>query len=87
MKRNLPIWTTIAIALIAFVAGLLVDRSFLNPETKPDRRNPKVKAILDLIAKEYVDTVIPGDLMERSIPLILKGLDPHTIYFDSQNSK
>ena len=87
MKRNLPIWLSIAIALIAFGAGMLVDRSYLNPATKPDRRNPKVKAILELIAKEYVDTVIPGDLMERSIPLILKGLDPHTIYFDPQNSK
>ena len=87
MKRNLPIWLAIAIALFAFAAGLLVDRTFLNPATKPDRRNPKVKAILELIANEYVDTVIPGDLMERSIPLILKGLDPHTSYFDPQNSR
>ena len=87
MKRNLPIWLSIAIALIAFGAGMLVDHSFLNTEAKPDRRNPKVKAILDLIAKEYVDTVIPGDLIERSIPLILKGLDPHTSYFDPQNSR
>ena len=87
MKRNLPIWLSIVIALIAFGAGMLVDHSFLNTEAKPDRRNPKVKAILDLIAKEYVDTVIPGDLIERSIPLILKGLDPHTSYFDPQNSR
>ena len=87
MKRKLPIWLTIAIAVIAFAAGLLVDHSFLNPATKPDRRNPKVKAVLELIANEYVDTVLPGDLMERSIPLILKGLDPHTSYFDAQNSK
>ena len=86
MKRNLPIWLTIAIALIAFAAGFLVDRHILTPTTQ-DRRNPKVKAILDLIAHEYVDTINPGDLMEKSIPLILKGLDPHTSYFDSQNSK
>ena len=87
MKKNLHIWITIAVALIAFAAGLLVDHNYLNPATKPDRRNPKVKAILELIANEYVDTVIPGDLMERSIPLILKGLDPHTSYFDPQNSR
>ena len=73
MKRNLPIWLTIAIALIAFAAGFLVDRHILTPTTQ-DRRNPKVKAILDLIAHEYVDTINPGDLMEKSIPLILKGL-------------
>ena len=84
--KSLPIWLTIAIALIAFGAGFLVDRHILTPTTQ-DRRNPKVKAILDLIAHEYVDTINPGDLMEKSIPLILKGLDPHTCYFDSQNSK
>ena len=84
--KSLPIWLTIAIALIAFGAGFLVDRHILTPTTQ-DRRNPKVKAILDLIALEYVDAINPGDLMEKSIPLILKGLDPHTCYFDSQNSK
>ncbi len=87
MKRELSIWLTIAIAVIAFMAGLLVDHSLLNPTTRPDRRNPKVKAVLELIANEYVDTVNPGDLMERSIPLILAGLDPHTSYFDSLNSR
>ncbi len=87
MKRNLPIWLTIVIALIAFAAGLFVDHHFLNPATKPDRRNPKVKAILELIAEEYVDPVNPGDLIEKSIPLILRGLDPHTSYFDAQSSK
>ena len=87
MKRTVPIWLTIAIALSAFVAGLLIDRQFLQSSPTPQVRNPKVKAILDLIANEYVDTVNPEDLMERSIPMILKGLDPHTSYFDSKNSK
>ena len=87
MKRNLPIWLAIAIALIAFAAGMFVDRHFQHSSSTTTGQTPKVKAILDLIAKEYVDTVIPDDLIERSIPLILKGLDPHTIYFDPQNSK
>ena len=87
MKRTVPIWLTIAIALSALVAGLFIDRQFLQSSSTPQVRDPKVKAILDLIANEYVDTVNPEDLLERSIPLILKGLDPHTSYFDSQNSK
>ena len=85
MKRNLPIWLTVAIALIAFAAGLLIDRHYLRPE-KQDNREPKVRAILKLIAQEYVDTINPDDLMERSIPMILRGLDPHTGYFDAQSS-
>ena len=87
MKKNLPLWLTIAIALIAFAAGFLVDHSILNSTSRPDGKDPKVKAILDLIAQEYVDIVNFEDLMERSIPFILKGLDPHTSYFDAQNSK
>ena len=90
MNRNLPIWLTIAIALIAFAAGLFIDRHYLSSADGniiDVRNNGKVKAILDLIAQEYVDTVNPDALMEKSIPFILKGLDPHTSYFDPQNSK
>ena len=87
MKRNLPIWFTIAIALIAFAAGLFIDRHYLNSASRTEVDDPKVKAILDLITQEYVDTVNLDDLMERSIPFILRGLDPHTSYFDPQNSK
>ena len=87
MKKNLPIWLTIAIAVIAFAAGLLIDRNYLNSASRQDRHNPKVKAILSLIAEEYVDTLDPDQLIERSIPLMLRGLDPHTSYFDAHNSK
>ena len=87
MKRNLPIWLTIAIALIAFAAGLLIDRHYTSSTHKAEGSDPKVKTILDLITQEYVDTVNLDTLMERNIPFLLKGLDPHTSYFDSQNSK
>ena len=87
MKRNLPIWLTIAIALIAFAAGFIIDRHYMNYSSRHDVNDPKVKAILDLITEEYVDTLNFDELIERSIPLILRGLDPHTSYFDAQNSK
>ena len=86
MKKNLPVWLTIAIALVAFAAGFFADRQY-QKSTAVDDRDPKVRAMLKLIAQEYVDTIIPDALMERSIPLILRGLDPHTSYFDAQNSK
>jgi carboxyl-terminal processing protease len=86
--KSLPIWLTIAIALIAFGAGFLIDRHYQQRSPSSyDSDNSTVKAILDLIAQEYVDTVNPDALMKRSIPFILSGLDPHTCYFDSQNSK
>lgn len=87
MKRNLPIWLTVAIAMIAFAAGLLLERHYLSSSSQPNGDGSKVKAILDLVAQEYVDTVNLDNLMERSVPFILKGLDPHTSYFDARNSK
>ena len=87
MRKSTPIWLTIAIALIAFVAGFFINRHVLNPAERPDGGDPKVKAILDLVAEEYVDHVDLDSLMERNIPLILRGLDPHTSYFEPQYSK
>ena len=87
MSSKLPIWLTIAIAVLAFAAGLLIDRHYLSSTSEPEGDATKVKAILDLIAEEYVDTVNTDELMERSIPFILRGLDPHTSYIDSRYSK
>ncbi len=87
MSSKLPIWLTIAIAVLAFAAGFLIDRHYLSSTSKPEGDATKVKAILDLIAEEYVDTVNTDELMERSIPFILRGLDPHTSYIDSRYSK
>ena len=87
MRKKLPIWLTIAIAMIAFAAGFIIDRHYGNTSPRPSVSDPKVKAILDLISEEYVDTMNFDELMERSIPSILRGLDPHTSYFDAQNSK
>ena len=61
MKRSTPIWLTIAIAMAAFAAGLLIDRHHINavPKATEEARNPKVKAIIDLILDEYVVHCFP----------------------------
>ena len=82
MKKSSPIWLTIAIAVIAFVAGLLIDRHCLSGDFSRGNER-KVNALLDLIAKEYVDTVNMDHLIENSISEILSNLDPHTSYFDA----
>ena len=86
MNKRTPIWLTIAIAVIALAAGLLIDRYCLKP-TSRQNDGDKVKAIIDLIANEYVDTVNLDNLMARSIPIILSELDPHTNYYDAHAPK
>lgn len=86
MKKSTPIWLTIAIALIAFVAGLFIDRHYLAPTMNVDN-DQKVDALLKLIAQEYVDTVNLDRLIEKSIPEILNNLDPHSTYYDAKSPK
>jgi len=47
----------------------------------------KLDIILNLIESDYVDAVIKNDLVEKTIPLILEQLDPHTVYIPAQDLK
>ncbi|WP_461641329.1 S41 family peptidase [Labilibaculum euxinus] len=45
----------------------------------------KLDVVLDMIEKDYVDTVSSGELVEKAIPAILKDLDPHTVYIPAKD--
>ncbi|MBR5726514.1 MAG: S41 family peptidase [Muribaculaceae bacterium] len=80
-----PIWLPLAIAL-AVVVGIVIGSRFnINkPVAENDR---KINSILNLIAQDYVDTTNLHDLVELSIPEILRKLDPHTSYFSAEELK
>ncbi len=80
-----PIWLPLAIAL-AVVVGIVIGSRFnLNKPVADNDR--KLNAILSLIAQDYVDTTNLHDLVELSIPEILRKLDPHTSYFSAEELK
>ena len=45
----------------------------------------KLDFVLDMIEEDYVDTVSSAELIESAIPLILKDLDPHTVYIPAKD--
>ena len=47
----------------------------------------KISNILSYIDQGYVDSVNTSDIVEKTIPEILKNLDPHTTYIPPQNMK
>ncbi|MFA5646673.1 MAG: S41 family peptidase [Bacteroidales bacterium] len=73
------------IALAAVLAiGILLGVSI---RQKPDRtsltvypRADKLSSILNYIENQYVDTISMGNLVESTIPTMLKYLDPHSVY-------
>ena len=72
------IWLPLVIA-VAVVAGLLIGTRFStsNYSANNDR---KLNAILGMINQDYVDSTNLNDLIEMSIPEILRNLDPHSVY-------
>ncbi len=48
-------------------------------------KSGKLEAILDLIQSSYVDSISTDTLVEKTIPLLLKSLDPHTAYIPARD--
>ena len=78
-----PIWLPIAVSL-AVVAGLVIG-NHISPNQYAADNDRKVNAILNLINQDYVDSTNINDLIEMSIPEILKNLDPHTTYMSAED--
>jgi len=48
-------------------------------------RNDKLSTILNIIDRNYVDSVNHNELVEAAIPAILKKLDPHSVYIPAKD--
>lgn len=69
---------------IALVAGMWIGKSFLTSHGTWDSRS-KLDSILELIGENYVDTVDTDSLLEASLPELLNGLDPHSVYIPASD--
>ncbi len=83
-KKNIVRTILPLIIVISLIAGLVIGKYIL-PDEKESRlvivpRSDKVSHIINLISKEYVDEVEKSELIEKTIPKILEGLDPHSYY-------
>lgn len=75
---------------IALVLGILIgivlphrsDPAQL-PGIRP--RNDKLSTILNIIERNYVDSINRDELVEAAIPAILKKLDPHSVYIPAKD--
>lgn len=77
--------------LIAFgvVAGILIGSFFTSyfsgRKLSIISSSNKVNDLFHLIEDQYVDTVSMSDLVEKSLPEILKQLDPHSTYVSAKD--
>ena len=78
-------WLPLAIAA-SVVIGLFLGSRFSGQKYNADY-DRKLNMILNLISDDYVDTMKIADLVELTIPELLKNLDPHTTYFSAEELK
>ncbi len=87
--RRIIIWAPIVLVL-AISLGLFLGIR-LQSQRQTASRNfllnnaNKIGLILNLVEKNYVDTVDSKRIIENGIPEILKQLDPHTVYIPAKD--
>ncbi len=85
------IYLPIILALV-LVAGMFIGRMTLPGMGSQIGKNlliypqtNKLDRIIDLIEEDYVDSINKNELVESTIPDILKKLDPHTVYIPAKD--
>ncbi len=72
---------------ITLIAGILIGNK-LNKNAgagyQTNSKMNKLDAIVDLIQNAYVDSISTDSLVEKTIPQLLKNLDPHTTYIPAK---
>lgn len=84
-KAYLPLIISVGIAI-----GILVGFYMPHPQnnalyTNFPPSNDKLNRILDIIESDYVDTIDRNSLIEEAIPVMLRRLDPHSVYIPARD--
>jgi carboxyl-terminal processing protease len=81
----LPLLVAVSVAAGILIGNLLRQNSQTIYSQVGVARPNKLTTILQLIEHGYVDSVNSSDIIEKTIPDILKNLDPHTAYIPARN--
>ena len=89
MKRNssrfLPIYISIAVVVGMFVGNFYANHFAGRRINLINTSSNKLSDLLHIIDDQYVDTVSMSELVENSLPLILRELDPHSTYVSADD--
>jgi len=89
MNKKYTVYFPVLLA-IAMIAGLFIGNT-LNRKSQPANRSirmapgNKLSTIMSLVEAAYVDTINAAEIIERTIPELLKNLDPHSTYIPARN--
>lgn len=84
-KRNIGYVLIPLVLAIGLVGGVFIGKYLTVSRISP--AEAKMRTILDLINNEYVDKIDADSLLASTIPDMLLGLDPHSVYFTADELK
>lgn len=76
-------WLPLVIAA-SLVAGMWIGHLFFRADSNHSGTS-KLDYILELIDDHYVDQIDTDSLVEKSLPKIIAGLDPHSVYIPKED--
>ncbi len=87
-NRKLSVWLPVIIAA-SIALGIFVGNYYMNLAKGKTQASyyggNKINAVLDIINRQYVDTVNMNQLIEGAIPKIFAELDPHSVYIPAED--
>lgn len=90
-KFNNTRFTPLLVSL-GIVVGIIIGSFYANHFTGKrlniiNNSSDKINSLLHIIDDQYVDSVNMKDLVEKSLPQILKELDPHSVYIPAAEAE
>ncbi len=81
----IPVLLAVALIVGILIGNLLSRNSGDNMAKMSSTQSGKLDAIINLIQGAYVDSISTDTLVEKTIPMLLKNLDPHTAYIAAKD--
>lgn len=86
-SRLLPIYVAIAVIVGVLIGNFYGSHFSGRRVSLINTSSNKLSDLLHIIGDEYVDSISITDLVEKSLPQILKELDPHSTYISAEEAE
>ena len=84
-SRLLPLGVAAAIVVGVLIGNFYSNLFSGNRVSFINTSSNKINDLMQIISDRYVDTINMGDFVERTMPQILKELDPHSTYISAKD--
>ncbi len=81
-NNRLGFWQSVVVMCLV-IAGIWVGHMMSDHKSDSETKE-KFDTILDMISTDYVDEISTDSLLEKTIPQLLKNLDPHSVYIPKE---